>query len=496
MRKLRPLLILLLAVPVLAACSDVFDLNINKDPNAATSVKGDYLMPTVLTTMAENKSIEFGPDMQFFTQIWASNGSAGVFTEPENYSQISPYTTGNTWGQMYTTVLKNLKLMKDQALAADPQQVNTAAQAMILSAYTFWINTMLWEQVPYTEALDGVDFPHPHFDDQQTILTGLVAKLDSAVALANANGPAGVTDGDLMYGGDMDLWVRFANSLKLRVLMELKSGGDAVDAQITAVLSQPLIRANDQEADIPFFNTTGNENNVWKLNNMFGGFIDVGNGNGFLFAGKSLVDQMQNVSDPRISTYFELPTDLCGAGNTPATTYIGQEAGVFDYCGAQIATVSQNIIRRDWPGRILSASEVWFNDAEFKASNGDLSGAFAAYQSGVQVGLDYFDGKPGAISTADKTAYMSSLGTGFADQATALDAIHAQQYIEVFDRAPENWALWRRTHYPDLPLPQNATLGNIIRRFPYPPNELSANPNAPTNSNGPGLDVPMWYEGN
>jgi len=494
MRKLVPLLLILLMLPLATGCDNPLNLDINKDPDAATSVPGDLLLPTVLATIGANRSIEISPGTALFTQIWASSGSAGVFVDPERYT-ISSFTTGNSWNAFYTTGLKNLLLMREQALEADPQRVNVAAQSEIMSAYTFWMLTSLWGTVPYTQALNGAEYPKPLFDDQETVLHGILTKLDSATTMIDPNGLEGVQSGDLVYGGDMGLWRRFANSLKLRTLMMIRNKDQSVDAQITALLSQPLIRENSQEADIPFFNTTNNENNVWKLNNMFGGFTNAMNGNEFLFAGDTLVNMMKAVGDPRLATYFEYAVNDFNTGpdggGAATNEYFGQLPGVTDWNDAHSSMVSQNIIRRDWPSRIATAAETWLYEAEFLAETGDLPGAFTSYQAGIRRGLDYFDGKPGAIAAADKQAYLDNLPQSFSSAQQALNAIHAQEYFEVFDRSPENWVYWKRTHYPALPLPEQAVLGNVIRRYPTPPDEVSANPNAPS---GIALDLPMWFE--
>ncbi|MHB1168354.1 MAG: SusD/RagB family nutrient-binding outer membrane lipoprotein [Longimicrobiales bacterium] len=481
MHKFKPSrLLMLMSIPLFAACGDLLDLDINTDPNAATEVQPDLLMPTVLANLASVRAIEISPGNAFHAQIWASNGSTGVFNDPERYI-ISSFTSGNTWQGLYASGLKNLTLMRDQALGADPARNNVAAQAEIMSAYIFWMGTALWETIPYTQALDGVEFPQPEFDDQETVLRGLVAQLDAAVAMMDDSPP--VEGGDLIYKGNMENWERFANSLKLRILMMLRNRDASVDAQIQQVLTQPLIRDNSQEAAIPFFTTTSNENNLWRLNNMFGGFTDAMNGNGFVFAGAAVVDLMKELGDPRLSTYWELAVNSDGDGYQ-TDEYFGQEPGVFSY-GDETSSISQNIIRRDWPSRMVTAAEVWLHEAEFLATTTGPAAAEESFNAGVRAGLDYFDGHPGAISEAEKDAYIASL------PAATQTAIWAQQYIEVFDRAPENWTQWRRTHYPDLSVPEQAALGDIIRRYPLPPDELSANPNAPSQIP---LDQPMWFE--
>ncbi|MDG5767282.1 SusD/RagB family nutrient-binding outer membrane lipoprotein [Balneolales bacterium ANBcel1] len=476
----------------MAACDGFLD--VNEDPNRATEVPGDLLLPTVLVNVASNRAMEIQPGTAFFINAWASNGSTGVFIDPDRYI-ISSFSTGNTWVNFYATGLKNLDLMRADADAVG--RVNVVAQADILKSYLFWMLTAMWEDIPYTQALDGDTYPHPEFDDQETILRGIVETLENAVAMIDPDGLPGVDDGDLIFGGDMEQWEKFANSLKLRTLMMIRNQDAGVDSQIAALLNEPLIRTNADEAAIPFFDETNNENLVWRLNNMFGGFTNSMNGNSFIYAGETLVDLMKDLGDPRIDTYFELAVEdhnqSPDGGGAATTEHFGQTAGVANWNNSETSMVSQNIIRRDWPSRILPAAEVWFYEAEFLALTGDLNGAHASYLQGVQAALDFFDGKPGAIAADDKQAYIDGLPGSFGSQGVALNAIHAQQYIEVLDRAPENWTHWRRTKYPDLPVAEQAVLGDIIRRFPLPPSELSSNPNTPA---PPNLDAPMWFEGN
>lgn len=502
MRYLRAPLLLLGLAAFVAGC-DITDLDINTDPNAATSAPPNLLFPTVLVNIASNRAMEISPTTTMFAQIWSANGSTGVFYTPERYT-VSPNTTNNVWLSFFSTSLRNLSLTTRDALAATPApQLNTAAQAQIMAAYIFLTATQLWETIPYTEATNGTAFPNPKSDPQEVVLRGLVLKLDSAVAQINAaaqdtviarldpQGRGAITTGDLVYRGNMQSWVRFANSLKLRTLMLIRNKDTGVDAQIRALLAQPLIRTNAQEAVVPFFTTAGNENNVWKLNDLFGGFTDAKNGNGFLFAGKPLVDLMTELGDPRLDTYFELPVAWCeDPVDYASDVHVGQEAGVQNYC-EPVSMVHQNIIRRDWPSRMVTAAEVWLFEAEFLASTGNLADAYTSYRTGVQLALDYFDGKPGAIAPTAKQAYLVGLPASFTSQQQALEAIWAQEYIEVFDRAPENWTHWRRTKSPELPLAVQAVLPNIIRRFPFSIAEETSNPNAPKPV---AFDQPMWFE--
>lgn len=495
MKISKKLILLTALIFALTSCDDYLD--INTDPNAATSVSPDLLFPTVLANVAANRAIEIMPSNAFFINAWAPNGSTGVFIRPDRYT-ISPFSTGNTWGNWYGTSSRNLTLMIQAAENEEPTRPNVAAQAKIMQAYLFFSITMMWEDVPFIQALNPDEFPEPAFDDQETVLRGVITLLDEALGQVQL-GEAAVGDGDLIYGGDMIQWTKFANSLKLRTYMFLRNQDPSVDSEISALLNNAeLIRTNADEAAIPFFDSDDNANNVWTLNNLFGGFTDAGNGNNFIFAGETLVDMMNELEDPRRETYFAFPT-FDGGETFEATEYVGQEAGVSQY-GNETAMISQNIIRRDWPNRILTASEVLFYEAEFLATTGDLAGAHDAYIDGVRASLEFFapytvlnsrTGQSDGISTAEMDAYIANLPAGFSSEDQALEAIYTQQYIEVLDRAPENWSQWKRTKFPELTVAQNADLGDVIRRFPYPPDEVSSNPNTPQD---PILDTPMWYE--
>ena len=76
---------------------------------------------------------------------------------------------------------------------------------------------------------------------------------------------------DMFYGGNMDQWRVLANSLKLRTLMMLRNGGQNVDAQINAVLSEPLMESNDDAAFINYSGETGAQNGNFTIITAFFG---------------------------------------------------------------------------------------------------------------------------------------------------------------------------------------------------------------------------------
>ncbi len=479
------LTVLILLIFFISSCDqEERFLDVNTDPLASNSADANLLFPEVLLNLSNTRTVE-NVGLSLISQHWASGGSAGVFINPERYT-ISSFTVGNTWGNYYVDGLKNLFLViRDAGEGFE----NTRAQAIVLQAFFYLNITCIWEEVPFTEALNPADFPSPKFDNQRVVLEGIVKLVDEANTLFDESSVA-VENGDLLYGGDVTLWRRFGNSIKLKALMMISNRDEqAVSATIASLMQDPLVTSLEHETVFQYYNTPGDYNPLWGVLNNFSGSENL-----FFSANTTLLDVMSNLSDPRIPVYFtegDLDPDGQFDGIDPGVGSGGGESvGDRDF-----AYVSPNIIRPDAPDRYMTAAEVVLLQAE-AAARGIISGGLAEantlYRSGVQLALDYFDGTLAAISDSLKTAYISSLpnltNTGI---TSAVETIRMQQYIEVFGRHTEAWTQWRRTKIPNLSLPEQATLGDIIRRYPWATDEAGANPNIP---NQPDLDEPMWFE--
>ena len=486
MKRLSVLLLAVAALFTLTACDDFLD--VNDDPNNASpeDVAGEpgLLFLTAETQLAANKNIEI-IGQNSFAQTWASAGAASVFNNPEIYS-ISTFTTGNTWDQVYTDVAQNLQQIIDVADAAEPGSLptdagNVSAQAKILQAYTYLHLTLMFEDIPFSQANQSDEFPNPAPDAQPDVLRGIVGQIDEALGQVNLEEP-GIQDRDVFYNGDMSKWQKFGNTIKLRALFLLDAGGRDVTSEINALLNEPLIRTNADNMLFPFIDQTGGENNFFQLSQDFGGGLNL-----WYVCNAELVDRMLDLDDPRLSTYCDPNAD----GN-----FVGSEPGEFEAVpalGGSASPVSDNIHRPEFPERLATAAEVLLKEAEWALRQGDAPLAQQKLEDGVRASMDFFDEQPGAIEDAARDTYIASLPDLSAlTTQEALEFIQTQQWLDLFERHPENWTHWRRAKVPALEPPTNAQLGTIIRRYEYPPGPASTNPNLPQTKQ-PG--VPMWFEG-
>lgn len=450
------------------SCDDSLDINTN--PLAATSADPNAVLPFVFTQYSNRKVTELGTRTQDVPQHMSFN-----FNSPRR-GNTSIFLTGNSWNMYYTQVLGNLTLIEQDARAAGETSNNITAIAVTMKAYMFYELSSIWEEVPFSQAQNGQEFPSPTFDDQETILRGVVDFLDEAVALIDATPATGTPDvsvGDLIYGGDMDKWRRFANSLRLRVLMMIRNVDTSVDGEIQAALSQPLIETADQAAILTYRDEPGQQNAWQQIVEAF--FGPSNEGARVHCPSPVFYDLLVDSNDPREDLFIFDPE-----GGGPPDYGFRATAGE--------ARFTDNIIRNDLPDMWYLPAETSFYRAEL-ALKGVGSGAQAAYEEGVTRVLEWWGQDiPGVINTlsdAEISAFVGSL------PAVTLQGVHEQQFMESFLKPVISWVHVRRTNVPALDPPSNTTISSILKRFNYPPAEVGANPNTPANLP---TDTPMWFE--
>ena len=185
MKKYISFLLILTMGLFYSGCDDALD--INEDPLAATSANPDLIFPEVLVNFSNNRTIEISGRMSNVVQYYEP--AFGVFGDMALGELGNTFLTGNTWSNYYTNGLKNLFLIENDAAAQTPPNNNVIAQCKIMQAMIFYSLTGMWENVPFTDVPAAVrgEVDLPTYDNQETILRGIVDLLDEAVGLMNNN---------------------------------------------------------------------------------------------------------------------------------------------------------------------------------------------------------------------------------------------------------------------------------------------------------------------
>jgi hypothetical protein len=315
--------------------------------------------------------------------------------------------------------------------------------------------TDVWGYIPYSQALNIAETTLPAYDSQEAIYDGLLTELTEAAAQIEVDA-LGV-QGDMIYGGDMHAWKKFANSLRLRIAIRMSN----VDESGAAAAIQEAINA-----DGGVF--TSNADNAWLIfetgkprNNP----LNENNKTRSDFAcSKTLIDFLIARNDPRISFYGNYP-------NT-STEHVGFPYGMTNADATPISTddvsmPSNLVYAPQAPAFFMNYDEVCFTLAEAAKRGIYGSDAQGWYETGIGASMNMWndilaitptgwyridnnptDVLPDPIADDAITAYKADPMVDWGGGVDQEKLIAEQKYIALYPQGLQAWFEWRRTDYP------------------------------------------------
>lgn len=475
----------------IGGCDQVLEVNI--DPNKTISNP-----PNLILTSAEAQlGFSMGADLNRFTglfvqQIAAQNGRQ---TEAWDTYVIQPTELNGLWrGNLYAGLLADLEEIIKKGNSVHPAYLGIAKS---LKAFSYALTTDLWGDVPFKEALKGTENSQPMPDKSQDIYAGLITLLDEAIADLRKTSPlvAPTTD-DYIYGGNTQRWIRFANTLKLRLYLHMANAANfnasAVQSFIASTPATDFMTANADDFQMRFDNVSQRQNPIHQ-------FIVARTDD--ICTSSTMINLMNGKADPRRATYFTPAPFSPAALATPptgTTGYVGLRNGTAGggvnnglsrlhtfVRGAVTSTtipagptlgVSGLSYAGNAPLNMLTFAEYNFIRAEMALRYGTAGNAEEFFRAGIQASM-----ADAGVPAAQITTYLgtpaATLGTG----AEALQKLIEEKYVANFMVAVEPWNDWRRTGFPILQaIPATVNPGNggkFPRALPYPQQEVDANPN-------------------
>jgi hypothetical protein len=329
---------------------------------------------------------------------------------------------------------------------------NELAIAEIMEVFTYHYIVTTFGDVPYTDALN-FDIVQPKFDDAKTVYDALSARLDAAIA--NLNTAAGSFGGaDLLYGGNVAAWKKFANSIKLKMGIVIADSDPAKSKTMIESAYAGAFTSNSDNAEFPFLTSPPNTNPVW-VNLVQSGRHDFVGAN-------TIVNQMKTLNDPRLPLYFTV--DGGGVNYTGGTNGISSSYAVY-------SKPADALQAPDFPGTFMDYSEVQFILAEAAERGMSVGGtAQSHYNNAVTASITKWGG-----SGASATTYLAQPSVAYTTAAgTYKQKIGIQKWISLYMQGHDAWTDWRRLDYPQLVAPVDA-LSVIPLRFFYPVSEQNLN---------------------
>lgn len=501
------LLILLLAVGF-QSCDEGFE-ELNVNPTQANEIDPGFQLTYVQLQTSGERYENWRAVLIYSSTMMQHLAALPGYWSGDKYLYNAGYAS-SLFDRAYNNQVRDIVDLNNnlENKKADGEAVdNLLAVAKIWKAVIFMRLTDLYGDIPYSEAgrgfIDGIT--KPKYDAQEAIYADMIQEIQEAVGMLNAGQPT-FGSADLIYGGDVDKWIKFGNSLLVRLGMRL-SEADAATAQdvVSKAVGGPVMEDLTDAAFVP--HTDGPDG----INRNGIGEVWLADGNQHL--SKTFVDWMRDNGDPRLDIFSVVPagTDHKGLPNGfDATTIKDHPEVELDMDGNvnmdTYSDVNPVLVTTASPMMFQSTAEVQLLLAEAAVRGWVNSDAQTHYENGVRAAMkqwgEFYDGST-AIDDAAIDAYL---------QANPFDGtlkqIGEQYWAATFMNEYEAYNNWRRTGFPELvpvqyPAALPITNGEIPRRLVYPQSEAGVNADnlneaiarqgLPTDFASM-LNIPVWWD--
>ena len=472
---------MLLAVLLMASCEDFLD--VNEDPNNPTSVTPELVLPVAqvysANVMYANRYINNLGNMMMYN--WSQSDGFSWYYDEFNYAVNATFYQ-QIFNYSYQNTLKQYQVME----SLDAKYDYYKAIAKIMKAYHFQLLVDIYGDVPYSEALQRGGNATPKYDDAEDIYADLMVQLTAAINLIkNATMPVAVQN-DVIFKGNMDKWIQFANTIKMRMIVRVSDMATppfSIATEIAAINTEGsgFISAN-VGVNPGYVDQTDKQNPFWAaFGKNVGGTSNAMN-NDATCATDYVLTYLTNTNDPRINKIYE----------KPATGHKGVPQGLLDYDTPVVDAFMPALVSNIGPGIlkgfnmdaiIFTLAESKFNLAEAAVKSLISDDAKTLYEEGITASFVTL-----GLTATDAANYLTSGLTtnlvGWNASLSQKQAIITQKWIAVNGiNAEQSWFDYTRTGYPSgLPnsLLAPAGVDRPVRLY-YPAGEYSSNgANVPT----------------
>ena len=444
--------LLVVTLTVSVSSCEFGDTNVN--PALPTDVSMTALLPSWQTAI----SWAIGGEIVRFSGLLTRQFEGINAQQLDNWRYlIREADTNGLWQRMYFNSLNTINIVI--AKGAEQNSPHYQGVGEVLMATGIGSLTDAFGSVPYSTAFMGDEGSFtPSYDQQQELYTNTIPQLlDDAITKLNAEESLSSPGADdLIFGGDLDLWIKAANSQKLRYTFQQgKQDPAAYEAALALIPS--AISSNTEDYEMLFGSSANEPNPQYQFTQSR--------------SGNMLMD-----------SYF---AESFSENDTRKPFLVGED-NEFEFSGFYTSINS--------PVVLMSYVEVKFIEAEshLQKTTPDEAAAKAALDEAVSASFLKITGSP------VPAAYQAELDAAWAAADDKLEVLISEKYIATYSQSLIPWNDYRRTGYPDLEVVPNGvnafnSNGQIPRRLPYPQEERLLNPsNIPTTT--PNLQDRFWWD--
>lgn len=454
--KIKTYITALLCGVALTSCDSYMD--INQDPNSpsegniTTSISLPAAEGSLMSSYSNFLRISGGYYAQYYAQTFGTSNYL-------DYSQFSMSATrsASTYRQLSQRALKNFEIVRQKAAASG--EWGSYLAATTLRAYAYQVLVDCYGEVPFTEALDEKNLS-PKYDDGSAIYDSLIVELNYALDKAQAGDKVAT---NLLYKGkNAGEWIKFANALKLRILMR-ESGVKDVKSQLAQLVAENNFPTEDVAYKGIWKDESGQANPFYQ--EEFASYFGATQEN--VVANLALINTLQqkdsegNVtySDPRLPAMFAKNGSGNYAGGVSGTNFSTSTSFKASYWCRPVAHF-------DDPVYMVTVAETEFFLAEYEARYGSAAKAKTHYDNAIKASFASM-----GVEGADEYIARFPL-----DVANAVKSIALAKWVALAAVSPfEGWCELRRLNYPAFGKVQGSDLYNEQSDNSFKPNMLPAN---------------------
>jgi hypothetical protein len=488
-----------LSLAAMSSCSDSDYTDKYSDPSKTNTVTVEKLMTGVFYA---GKDYTFNSYTRIYRWDYSFVGkfsqTLGFLNSPGRYYASESYYE-DRWDNFYK-VLAQYRVLQNaySQLSSDSTEYKVFDLLARIFVYDHLSQiTQCWGYVPFTKAgyiyVSGdISSSKPSYDDDIQIFKTILSDLKSINTELAGMSPSSLTTSmltaqDYINGGNLNLWRRYCNSLRLRIAMLVADQGDmasegrsAIREMLADTTAYPMVSDNSQNIkvtpDLDGFNYSTQYKSGWEETS---GYLNK--------APQAMVDALKG--DPRMPVIFDANSKGDYVGIDTHDDYNKQDSLIQKansenyYCAYDSATFSRN---QYLPGNIITSAEVSFLRAEaFQKGYAVGGSARDEFIKGMKQSTDWYF-KMNSTASYRKPLTEPSAGTveKFAEDkwdaaANKLEAICTQEWLNYgFLQTTQAWSVYRRTGYPELYFTKDETNSNVPEvpvRLKYPAEERNSN---------------------
>lgn len=469
------------------SCTDNF-AELNTDKTKLTSLDASGVGNAYAAAQYRSLAASWQIYQSLFADLQAQYFATIAINFPSDRNVMVGNWLNGAWSGFYGNAIPPILGVLESTKPGGPSE-NPAIYAManIWKVQMYLPRTDYWGPIPYSKVGSGEK--SVEYDSQEAIYKDFVATLKKAVTdLAPYKGKNVLGNNDQIYGGSVDKWILFANTMRLRIAMRMSKVDPALaKSEAESAAAAGLLSTN---ADDAFFKVTANSFNPMAQTTAWNEFR----------MSAAMESVLKGYNDPRMSKYFAPIPGSSDQFKGLRNGYTQAELGLAENGPNANSNVANAFLPDNMyttPYGVMFASEAHFLKAE-GALNGWNMGAGTAkefYESGITTAMKqwgvadaatitaYINGTstPIALSDKVKTPALTNIPVKWASTpAEQREQVLTQKWLALYPNALEAWAEYRRTGYPKLYARINSENSDVpadgvVRRTPYVLGEYNTN---------------------